>query len=72
MQRILIEMAKDGGALPVHVAVMHADASEEAEVMRERIELEFNCKEIFVAQFPPFMGAHTGPGLVGASYWAER
>jgi hypothetical protein len=30
-----------------------------------------DCDELFITQFHPFMGAHTGPGLVGASWWAE-
>ncbi len=71
MERILGEMARDAGALPVHIAVMHADAAEEAEMVRRRVDREFNCVELFVSQFPPFMGAHTGPGLVGISFWAE-
>ena len=71
MDRIITEMAKAAGALPLHVAVMHADASEEAREMHDEIERDFNCVELFTTQFAPFMGAHTGPGLVGASFWVE-
>ena len=71
MDRIMIEMAKTAGALPIHVAVMHADAADEARVLHDQIERDFNCVELIVTQFAPFMGAHTGPGLVGASFWAE-
>lgn len=71
MDRIITEMARTAGALPVHVAVMHADATREARVLHDQIERDFNCVELFVTQFAPFMGAHTGPGLVGASFWAE-
>ena len=71
MERILTEMARSVGALPVHAAVMHADAADEAEGMRHRVDTDFDCRELFVTQFPPFMGAHTGPGLVGVSFWAE-
>ena len=67
----MIEMAKTAGALPIHVAVMHADAADEARVLHDQIERDFNCVELIVTQFAPFMGAHTGPGLVGASFWAE-
>jgi fatty acid-binding protein DegV len=72
MERILTEMARDVGALPVHATVIHADAPGEAEELHARIEREFNTVELFVSQFAPFMGAHTGPGLVGVSFWAER
>ena len=71
MDRIMIEMAKTAGALPIHVAVMHADAADEARVLHDQIGRDFNCVELIVTQFAPFMGAHTGPGLVGASFWAE-
>ncbi len=72
MERILTEMARDVGALPVHATVIHADAPGEAEELHARIEREFNTVELIVSQFAPFMGAHTGPGLVGVSFWAER
>lgn len=71
MERILTEMGKALGALPAHVAIMHADAEEEAQSLRRTVESEFNCSELFVTSFPAFMGAHTGPGLVGASFWAN-
>ncbi len=71
MDRIMTEMARTAGALPIHVAVMHADAANEARVLHDQIERDFNCVELIVTQFAPFMGAHTGPGLVGASFWAE-
>jgi fatty acid-binding protein DegV len=51
--------------------VIHADAYENAESIRDWANQNFDCAELFVTQFHPFMGAHTGPGLVGASWWAE-
>ena len=71
MDRILIEIGRAAGALPIHIAVMHADAAQEAETLRERIRREFNCVELIFTQFAAFMGTHTGPGLVGASFWVE-
>ena len=71
MDRIMTEMARTAGALPIHVAVMHADAASEARVLHDQIERDFNCVELIFTQFAPFMGAHTGPGLVGASFWVE-
>jgi DegV family protein with EDD domain len=71
MDRMLNEVAKSAGALPTHFAVMHADAPDEAAGLRDRIENDFNVADLYFTQFAPFMGAHTGPGLVGVSFWAE-
>ncbi len=55
----------------VHVMVMHAHASEEAKALEARIRVEFECSELFISQFSPVLGAHTGPGLLGMAFWAE-
>lgn len=70
--RILAEMERDlagGGA--AHVVVMHADAPEDAEDLRSRIEAALDPVELHVTPFAAFMAAHTGRGLVGAAYWRE-
>ena len=56
---------------PVHATVMHADALEVAEQLKETIALEFQCEELFLTQFSPVMGSHTGPGLLGIAFWSE-
>jgi DegV family protein with EDD domain len=56
---------------PLHVAVMHADAPEQAESFKNRISSQFNCEEIFVTEFTPVMGVHTGPGLIGVAFYGE-
>lgn len=56
---------------PLYVAVMHADAPEEALALRNRIASQFNCKEIFITEFTPVMGVHTGPGLIGVAFYSE-
>ena len=71
MDRMLTEVARAAGALPTHFAVMHADAPDEAAGLRDRIQNDFNVADLYFTQFAPFMGAHTGPGLVGVSFWAE-
>jgi fatty acid-binding protein DegV len=53
------------------VNVMHAGAPDRAEELRRWAAETLDCAELFVTQFHPFMAAHTGPGLVGASWWAE-
>jgi DegV family protein with EDD domain len=56
---------------PVHVAVFHADVPEEAAELRDEIAAHFHCVELFVTEFTPVMGAHTGPGVLGVAFYAE-
>ena len=60
-----------GERQPVHVAVMHADAPERAMEFKKQIASRFNCVELFVTEFTPVMGVHTGPGLVGVAFYSE-
>ena len=56
---------------PLHVVVMHADALDKAIALRERIASQFNCTELFITEFTPVMGVHTGPGLLGVAFYGE-
>jgi DegV family protein with EDD domain len=57
---------------PLHVAVMHADALEQAMSFKNRIVSQFECREIFITEFTPVMGVHTGPGLIGVAFYEEE
>ena len=57
-----------GHSEPIRVAVMHADAAEEAQRLRERIAAEFNCAEIFVTDFSPIMAYATGRGTLALAF----
>lgn len=70
-QRMLELMRDDVRDSAIHATVMHGDDAEAADALRRRVEAEFDCKELFVSQFSPVMGAHTGPGLVGVAWWRE-
>jgi DegV family protein with EDD domain len=63
---------KIGKAQQVHVAVMHADTLEQALYLRDRIASRFNCIELFITEFTPVMGVHTGPGVIGAAFYCEE
>ena len=52
-------------------AVMHAAADERAAALKAAVESEFECDELFEAEFTPVMGAHVGPGVVGVAFWGE-
>jgi len=72
VKKMLQMMRRDvGNSEPVHVAVMHADALEEAKKLKERVIAEFNCVEIFITDFSPTMGYATGPGTLALAYYKE-
>lgn len=71
IERMLKLMGKTmRGKEGLHVAVMHADAPERAAAFKDRIASRFDCREIFVTEFTPVMGVHTGPGLIGVAFYA--
>jgi DegV family protein with EDD domain len=72
MNRMLKLMAKEviKGQL-LHVVVMHADALDTAKAFMNRIAYQFECDEIFITEFTPVMGVHTGPGLVGVAFYGD-
>jgi len=60
------------GQNPVHVAVMHAYALEEAQRLKERVSSEFNCAELWITGFSPVMGYATGTGTLGLAFYKEE
>jgi len=68
---MLTEMAKRVDGDRLHAAVLHADAPEEAEALRQQVAERFDCTELFVAELTPVMGAHTGPGVLGLVFYAD-
>ena len=64
-------MRQRAGPGPVHATVMHAGAVEAAERLIEKVGAKFTCEELFISEFSPVMGTHTGPGLLGIAFWSE-
>lgn len=71
IERLLQMMRDKVGNNPVHVAVTHAYALDEAEKLKERIASEFNCVELWLSEFSPVMGYACGTGTVGAAFYPE-
>jgi fatty acid-binding protein DegV len=71
IERILMMMRDRVGDRPVHVAVTHAYALEEAEKLKARISAEFNCVEIWLSEFSPVMGYACGTGTVGMAFYTD-
>jgi len=68
----LLKMVKDKvGQSPVHIAVMHAYALEEAQRLMERVASEFNCVELWLTEFSPLMGYACGTGTLGLAFYKE-
>jgi DegV family protein with EDD domain len=57
------------GELPVeHVAVMHAQAPDEAEQIASRLRSDLGDREITIGQIGCVLGTHTGPKALGVVY----
>jgi DegV family protein with EDD domain len=69
IERILQMMREKAGRNPVHVAVTHAYAPDEAENLKERIASEFDCAELWLSEFSPVMGYACGTGTVGIAFY---
>jgi DegV family protein with EDD domain len=71
IEHILRTMKEKLGKRPVHVAVTHAYAPEEAEKLMARVASEFNCVELWVSEFSPLMGYACGTGTVGTAFYPD-
>ncbi len=71
IQRLLSMLRSQVGQSPIHVAVMHAYAPDEAKRLMERISPEFNCVELWLTEFSPVMGYVCGTGTVGFAFYKD-
>lgn len=58
-----------GNGMPVHAAVLHADARDKAETLKLDVASRFDCAELFVSEVSPAIGVHAGPGTLGLAYY---
>lgn len=71
IERLLKMMRDKVGQSPVHVAVMHAYAQDEAKKLMERVSSEFNCIELWLTEFSPLIGYACGTGTIGFAFYPE-
>ena len=72
MTRLLALMRERvGSGCRLHATVMHADDLDSAQELLKRIETDHVCDELFISEFSPVLGAHTGPGLLGVAFWSR-
>ncbi len=71
-QERLIEVMLDGvkGKQPVHLAVMHANAPEEAGMLLNKALERITPVESYCSDLSPAVGSHTGPGTLVISFMA--
>jgi DegV family protein with EDD domain len=71
IERMLQIMSDRTKGSAVHVMVQHADELDEAKKLANEIESQFNCVEMYITEFTPVMGVHTGPGLLAIGFYAD-
>ena len=68
MMADMVEAAVGPGG-KIKVAYVHAAAQEETEKIRELVEKRLTCVESLIAELPPALGVHTGPGTAGLCFF---
>ena len=69
MLELVEERVQRGAA--VHVAVLHAQAAEEALALQEEVRARFNCAEMHLSELGPVIGTHVGPKAVGLAFYTD-
>jgi len=73
MDRLMEIVAEHaGGAGSLHASVIHAQATAEAEALRDRVSGAFRFAELYIAGVSPAIGTHVGPGTVGIAFYAAE
>jgi DegV family protein with EDD domain len=67
-ERLVSLVAQRLGGATARIAVVHADAPQQAQELAEALRQAVAPVELFVTEFTPVIGAHTGPGLVGCAF----
>jgi len=68
MMADMVEAAVGPGG-KIKVAYVHAAAREETEKIRGLVEERLTCVESLIAELPPALGVHTGPGTAGLCFY---
>jgi DegV family protein with EDD domain len=55
----------------LHVVVMNSDDPAGFEDLQKMVKQRYKVDEMILTEFPPVMGAHYGPGVLGLSFYYE-
>ncbi|MBG9788197.1 DegV family protein [Brevibacillus laterosporus] len=69
--RMMDELKSYAADARVKVAIMHANALEEAKALKERVTQEFQVIETYISEIGPVIGAHIGPGGIACAMVKE-
>ncbi|NLJ26080.1 MAG: DegV family protein [Firmicutes bacterium] len=68
-RRRMLELFREMvGENKVHVAMLHADAEEEARELLDEIKSSVDCVETYLGYVGPIIGSHSGPGTLGLAW----
>ena len=72
-RRRLKELVKEKARkeTPLHAAVFHAAAREEAEEFKKEIASQYNCAEIWIGEASPVLAIHLSPDSLGVAFYNE-
>ncbi|MCD6599078.1 MAG: DegV family EDD domain-containing protein [Dehalococcoidia bacterium] len=56
---------------PLHAAVLHAAAREEAEEFKKWIASQYNCAELWIGEASPVLAIHLSPDSLGIGFYNE-
>lgn len=71
LRRMMEMLEQHVGKKPLHLALLNASAAEEAKAVQAEIKQNFNCIEFYSVPLTPAVGAHTGPGTIGAAFYTD-
>ncbi len=70
--RRLIDLAVEKAAgKKAYVGVIHAQAMDEAKVVKDTLAKEIDCADLGIYDISPVIGTHTGPGALGIAIHTE-
>lgn len=58
--------------IPVHGAVVHSGALEEALALEKEVRARFNFAELYFIELGPVFVTHTGPGTLALAFYSEE
>lgn len=56
---------------PLHAALYHAEAREEAEEFKKWIASRYNCTELWIGEASPVVAIHLSPDSLGVGFYNE-
>ncbi len=70
-QRLIEIVSERAQGAPIHLAIIHANALDQANELLANARQKFNIVEDMVSPVSPVIGTHVGPGLLGIAYLIE-